>query len=134
MVCIETLLQVHSNPAFHYDTPGATSLKLTWNNITVTYSGTHAPVQAPPCSTQFVVKVRMSLSFVAFGFITDGGHGAYWKLSMKNRIERPKLLLHRLTTIIPAANVYWHRQCLLMLVQVTLCLLPHLWTSRQAAT
>ena len=33
------LLQVHSNPAFHYDTPGPVSLKLTWNNLTVTYSG-----------------------------------------------------------------------------------------------
>lgn len=37
-------VQVHSNPAFHYDTPGATSLKLTWNNITVTYSGDTVPL------------------------------------------------------------------------------------------
>lgn len=31
--------QVYSNPAFHYQTPGPVSLKLVWNNITVSYSG-----------------------------------------------------------------------------------------------
>ncbi|KAL0031317.1 hypothetical protein WJX79_003158 [Trebouxia sp. C0005] len=37
-------VQVWSNPAFHYDTPGPVSLKLRWNNITVTYSGDTVPL------------------------------------------------------------------------------------------
>ncbi|KAK9797405.1 hypothetical protein WJX73_006256 [Symbiochloris irregularis] len=37
-------IQVYSNPAFHYDTPGPVSIRLEWNNLTVTYSGDTIPL------------------------------------------------------------------------------------------
>ena len=76
------------------------------------------------------IRIRMSLSLVAFGFITDCGHGAYWKLSMKtewsDHIKAFAALPENKHPSSQSLNVCWHRQCLLMLVQVTLSLLPHL--------
>ncbi|KAL3162019.1 hypothetical protein ABBQ38_009090 [Trebouxia sp. C0009 RCD-2024] len=40
----ENGVQVWSNPAFHYDTPGPVSVKLRWHNLTVTYSGDTIPL------------------------------------------------------------------------------------------
>ena len=33
-------VSVYSNPAFHFDTPGPVSLRLEWQGLTITYSGT----------------------------------------------------------------------------------------------
>ena len=41
-------VQVYSNPAFHYNTPGPVSLKLVWNNITIAYSGSLQPLTRFP--------------------------------------------------------------------------------------
>ena len=35
----EDNITVYSTPAFHYDTPGPTSLRLEWNGLSMSYSG-----------------------------------------------------------------------------------------------
>lgn len=38
-------VNIYSNIAFHYDTPGPVSLRLNWNGLSVTYSGDTVPLQ-----------------------------------------------------------------------------------------
>lgn len=149
------LLQVWSNPAFHYDTPGPVSLKLRWNNITITYSGnvccesrTAAKHIALHTSSRSSNAVRCSMDITRIAFVAVPSQvnllNLLWTIPMSRDLSDEALMMLTRPCCTPCMwCTYTYRSCIWWqatlnsptpLSMLRYCTLTHLHSSVVLAT